>query len=213
MKEINHPAVVLAHADPDRSDALVRCLEARSVKVVGVAEDAGEALNLTERHRPDILVLGLDDADLDGGDAVAEIARLGLATRVVALDGRARRSRLLASFCSGVRACVSETDAESELPVAIAQVMRGYTYLSPNLTQDVIGPVHPNGSEQPAELSDREREILRYLARDVPKKEIVRDLELSHKDLASHRKAIMAKLRANHIGSLLRHAVRHQLAD
>lgn len=212
MPPLNGSTTLLV-ASPDRSVAgsLDERFAARSIDVLGEAGHGDEALDLLARHRPDILLIEHGLEGLDGPAAVAAVARQGLDTRVAVMGEFDSPEGVPALFFAGVQACMFKPALADELLAAAGQVMRGHRYLSPELAGRITGSPSPQFIEE-ERFSAEELEVLRRLARDVPRPEIARELNLSKDALGSHRDAIMKKLDANHIGTLLRHAVRHRLA-
>jgi DNA-binding NarL/FixJ family response regulator len=204
-------SILLAAIHPAVRDVLRAALESQGSAPVGVAEDHAEALGLMEEARPDILLLDADAPQFDLRRLTAEIARRGLPTRVALLGRFDSGASVLDAFRSGVGACVQRASAGTELLTAIGQMTRGHRYLSPGIVNRAIGRILQEDASDGPPLTRSETEVLRRVVRDIPQHEIARQLEWTQSTVERDYRAIKAKLRATHIGSLVRHAVRHHL--
>ena len=105
---------------------------AKDIQVVGEAADGGEAVALAERLRPDVLVMDLSMAPMDGVAATREIVARGLPTRVMILTMEAAEGRLLPLLKCGAWGYLVKSAADRELVAAVRAVARGDIYLLPD---------------------------------------------------------------------------------
>jgi len=183
--------------------------------VVAETGDGREALELVERHRPDIALIDITRPGLNG----LEVAqRLGRAhpTRVVVLSMHANEGYVAQALKAGVSGYLLKDAAAAELGVALAAVMRGDTYLSPAISRQVVERFWRGGEPAASPLSvltDRQREILRMIAEGRSTKEIASDLSLSVKTVETHRAQLMERLGIRDVPGLVRLAIREGLVS
>lgn len=204
--------VVFADANASARDAICAQLESHGHELVGFAEDGQEALRLTWAEEPEVLVLDQATPRADGRQAAARIAQRGLTTRV-ALTGRFESgTSVLDAFRWGIGACVQRSRIATDLAPAIDQLARGNSYLSPGLANRVVRRFHREYEIKGAVLTPPELDVLAEIVRDIPRHQIARRLNLTRPSVERHYTSIKNKLRASHVGSLVRYAIRHQLA-
>jgi NarL family two-component system response regulator YdfI len=211
VKKSNKGRILLVSADPALRTSLAEKLCQLSFEVVAEGDCSADALRLALQNDADVLVLDGNNPQTDAAAVSAEINRQEMATQLVLLGSFEDQQSVLESLQSGVRACVSRARALNDVPAAIGQLLRGYCYLSPEISNRVTGlAVRQSASSA---FTTLEMEIAQRVARDIPTHEIARQLKLSKEAVKAHCKSIMQQLEANHIGGLLRHAVRHNFRD
>jgi DNA-binding NarL/FixJ family response regulator len=177
-------------------------------RVVAEAADGGEALGLAVRLKPDVAVLDVSMPGLSGMETAAALRASVPQTRIVAVsmfaDPLFRRGMLEA----GAMAYVLKNEAGADLFAAIDAVLGGETYLSPSLAAaSPAAPVGP-GADQRAQLTGREREVLRLLAEGSRSRDIAAELGISVKTVETYRTRIGHKLRIESLAGLVKYAIR-----
>ncbi len=182
-----------------------------AVQVVGEADEVAAAIELIAERLPDVVLL---DVHLPGGGgkAVIEAIKPGHPTvRFLALSVSDAPEDVIAVIRAGARGYVTKTISGPELVDAIMRIAGGDAVFSPRLAGFVLDAFAsmPPGSELPGpfdpeldQLSPREREVLRLIARGYTYKEIARELTISIKTVESHVSAVLRKLQLS---------TRHQL--
>jgi DNA-binding NarL/FixJ family response regulator len=176
--------------------------------VVDEAGNATEAIAAVERHQPDLVVCDLHMPD-GGGIAVAKA--VGTKVPVVMLTVSEAERDLLDAVSAGAVGYLVKTTPPDELARALRRAAEGEPVFSPQLAALVLGefrrmakasgPVHP--------LSDREREVLQYVARGHTYREIGEQLFIAEKTVENHVRNILGKLHLNRRQELVRYAVEH----
>lgn len=182
---------------------------------VGEAGDGVELLAQVERLQPDLVLLDLSMPRLGGLAALPEIRRKASDARVLVLTMHADDEYLRQSLKGGAAGYVLKQAADQELLLAIRAVMRGEVYIHPAMTRALLGDLidraqDPSGFEKPersADLSDREAEVIKQVARGHTNQEIADRLGLSVKTVETYRARAMEKLGLANRAALVRYAL------
>jgi len=186
-------------------------LEGAGFVVVAEAGNGQEAIQLSEKHQPDVAILDVSMPLLNGIDATKEICRTCPRTKTILLTMHSEDHYVLNSLRAGVRGYLLKARAADDLIQAIQEVTRGALYLSPAVSGTVV-QAFLNATEVREEpLSDRERQVLQLVAESKTSKEIATILGISIKTAESHRNHIMEKLDIHDVAGLVRYAIRHGL--
>jgi two-component system, NarL family, response regulator NreC len=186
-------------------------LETYGFEVVAEASDGREAIELADRHRPDLAILDLSMPVVNGLNAASEIMRRVPHVRIVLLTVHTEEHHVAAALRAGVRGYVLKSQAAGELIQAIQDVAHGGTYLSSKVSGLVV-EAYLSGRTTPADLlAPRERQVLQLVAEGKTSKEIASLLGISAKSAESYRSRIMDKLDIHDTAGLVRYAIRHHL--
>jgi DNA-binding NarL/FixJ family response regulator len=178
--------------------------------VVGECRDGAALVKAVRQLRPDMVILDISMPVLNGIDAARQIHQEFPDIKIVFLSMHPNPIYLRQSLKSGANAYVLKTDASEELVAAIAEVMRGKTYLSSGFDEETrIGLWTRSGELTRAEagLTDRQKEILQRVASGRTSKEIAAELEVSVKTVEFHRSRLMEKLGVHSTAELTRRAI------
>jgi DNA-binding NarL/FixJ family response regulator len=186
----DHPIVLagmkaLVAADPD-------------LEIVGEARDGRSALQLAKELRPDAAVLDIGMPGLNGLEVALALRAEAPEIRVIILTVHEDRAYLRQLLEAGVSAYLLKRSAAEELVRAIHAVAEGGLYLDPAIAGKVVGagarPTPHGMLGAPAELSERETEVLRLLAEGHTSKEISARLSISVKTVETYKARAMDKL-------------------
>lgn len=190
------------------------------VEVVGEADDVGPAIALIPRYRPDVVLL---DVHLPGGGGQLVVTALKAAhpqVRFLALSASDAPEDVIAVIRAGARGYVTKTISGTELVAAVRRVAAGDAVFSPRLAGfvlDAFATLAPAAASPPSfdpeldQLTAREREVLRLIARGYTYKEIARDLFISVKTVESHVSSVLRKLQLSTRHQLTRWAAERRL--
>jgi len=196
----------------------VRSLLSRIADVQIVAEtgDGRDALDLIDRHRPDVALLDITMPGLNGLEVATRTARTSPKTHVVILSMHANEAYVGQALRAGVAGYLLKDAAATELESALRAVMRGETYLSPAISKHVVegflGRARPD-ADPLAALTARQREILQLIAEGKSTKEIAATLEVGVKTVETHRAHLMERLGIHDVAGLVRFAIRSGLVS
>jgi DNA-binding NarL/FixJ family response regulator len=185
------------------------------IVVVGQANNGREAVQMTEKCRPDLVVMDVSMPDLNGIDATRQIIARSPRTKVIALSMHSDRQFVAEMFRAGARGYLLKDSAFEELANAILKVARNETYIAPKLSgfniEDYTRSDEPSDVLIKPRLSHREREVLQLMAEGKGTKEIAAELHLSSKTVETHRQHLMDKLEIYSVAELTKFAIREGL--
>ncbi|UWP88302.1 response regulator transcription factor [Aliiroseovarius crassostreae] len=192
--------ILVADDHPIFRDGLVTSLEETGeFQVVALASTADEAVELARQHQPD---LALVDLSMPGGgmQAIARISADNLSGRIVMLTVSEEGEHVTEALQLGANGYVLKGVSARELRQILKQVAAGETHVSPALAQKVLSLMSQGqGRPEPSPLRDlsaREEEILRLVARGQSNREVAEALGLQEKTVKHYMTAIMEKLHA-----------------
>lgn len=196
-------------------DGLRYLLEAQeNIRVVGEASDGREAVRRVKMLRPDIVIMDILMAGLNGIEAAGQICRECPATRVIMLSMQSSSESIVRALKAGASGYLLKESAGRELVNAIHEIHAGRRYLSPKVSEQVIGACLNRAEEMSdplAGLSRREREVLQLVVEGRTSAEIADTLFLSVKTVETYRSRLMQKLGIRDIPALIKFAIQHGL--
>jgi two-component system, NarL family, response regulator NreC len=186
------------------------------MEVVGEAGNGEDAVTRTRELRPDVVVMDISMPRLNGLEATKRIVELGLQTKVLVLTMHSEEQYLTQVLQSGGMGYVLKRSADTELMEAIRTVNRGEAFLYPSATRLLVEDylVKIRGSQERdsfAELTEREREVLKLTVEGFSNQEIADKLIISPKTVDTYRARIMEKLNLHHRSELIRYALKKGL--
>ena len=198
-------------------EGIRRVLESESdILVCAEAGDGEEVLALIERHQPDLVILDITMPRLSGLETLERIRSKHPRVKTVLLSFRADPPLIQSAVSLGADGYLLKNAGKHEILSAIREVMRGGSYFSPPIAQEIAEQIREpeRTSGQPiAKLSGREREVLRLIAEGLSAKEIADQLGISIKTVEAHRTSLMRKVGVRKATELVRYAVRHGLIE
>jgi two-component system response regulator NreC len=186
------------------------------IQVVAQANNGREAIQMTERHSPDVVVMDVSMPDLNGIDATRQIVSRRPKTKVIALSMHSDRQFVAEMFRAGASGYLLKDSAFEDLASAIRTVARNETYIAPRISGFSLEDYDYAQAGEPLvspRLTDREREVLQLMAEGKGTKEIAAELGLSAKTIETHRQHLMDKLDIYSIAELTKFAIREGLTS
>ena len=184
----------------------------RDVEIIGEAASAHEAIEAAMQLRPNVILMDIGLPDLSGIDATREIKKRLPEVSIVALTIHEDEEYFFKMLEAGATGYVPKRAAPDELLTAIRAAAIGEVYLYPSLAKllvrDFLSGGRPSAEQTSSELTDREDEVLAYLAEGANNEEIAAALVISPKTVARHRENIMRKLNLHSRSELVRYAIR-----
>jgi two-component system response regulator NreC len=185
----------------------------KDVEIIGEAGTAREALEAVRTLKPSVVLMDIGLPDMSGIDATRAIRRDSPQTAVVALTIHEDEEYFFKMLDAGALGYVPKRAAPEELLTAIRAAAKGEVYLFPSLAKllvkDYLAQARGADGEPSLDgLTDREGEVLRFLAEGKSNDEIAEALVISPKTVSRHRENLMRKLNLHSRADLVRYAIR-----
>ena len=180
--------------------------------VVGQVSDGRALVAAAEELKPDIVVLDISMPLLNGLEAARQIKRKLPGTKLIFVTMNEDTDLAADAFRAGASGYLLKQSATSELMAAIRQVMEGRSYVTPLITEGLMGSLmHHDDSTPGHELTPRQREVLQLLAEGRSMKEVASLLSLTPRTVAFHKYRIMEQLKIKSSAELVQYAVKHHI--
>lgn len=183
--------------------------------VVGEASDGRTAVEVVRKLHPDVAILDISMAELNGIEAARQMRAEHLPTQVIILSMHVTRRHIHQALQAGVRGYVLKEAAAEELIDAIHAVVAGQRFFSPRVESELIEDyiTRPSNKEESGlgALNDQERAILQLVVEGKSSHQIAATLHLSPKTVDSYRSRIMQKLNIHDIPGLVKFAIQQGL--
>jgi DNA-binding NarL/FixJ family response regulator len=185
-----------------------------TIEVVGEAGDVDSAVDVIKSATPDVVLL---DVHLPGGGGIEVLRRLHgtVAARFLALSVSDAAEDVIGVVRGGARGYVTKTISGPELTAAIGRVADDDAVFSPRLAGFVLDAFAatdtPSIDSELDQLTQREREVLRLIARGYAYKEIAKELFISVKTVETHVSSVLRKLQLSNRHELSRWAAARRL--
>jgi two-component system, NarL family, response regulator NreC len=201
-----------------RSGLRMLLMGEEDMEIVGEAGSAAEALDATRLLKPDVVLMDIGLPDMSGIEATREIRKQHPHVAVVALTIHEDEEYFFKMLDAGARGYVPKRAAPDELITAIRAAAADEVYIYPSLAKLLVRDYlsQDRSVEQKTaldNLTDREREVLTFLAEGKSNDEIAEALVISPKTVARHRENIMHKLNLHSRSELVRYAIRKGIIE
>ena len=196
------------------AESLARLLsDEDGIDVVGLAATASEAVDLATRLHPRVVLMDYKLPEQDGVAITAEIKQRDPEVMVVMLTGLTDERILLDAIEAGCSGFLTKDRAAAEVADAVRAAAAGEALISPALLARLLPKLNRTHREVGADLTDREREILRHLARGSSNKVIASELYLSVNTIRNYIQSVLKKLGAHSKLEAVATAVREGIID
>ena len=176
--------------------------ETPGICVVGEAGTGAEALALTAKLQPDLVLLDIGLPDMSGLDVAERLPAVAPSTRALMLSMYDNREYVISAMRAGAAGYVLKDASSKEIIAAIRAVAAGGSYYSAPLTTALA-----TGGSEPPLLTEREREILILVAQGNSNKRIAQQLDVSVRTVETHRLNLRKKLGVETPAGLIRYAL------
>jgi len=176
---------------------------AKDIEVIGEAKNGREAVAMAERFNPDVVIMDLDMPEVDGTEATKQMLAKGLSARVLILTMHVEEEYLIPLMEAGAGGYLVKSAADRELVDAVRPIAHGDVYVRPaaarvlakNLTKKDPAATERDQFEK---LTQRERDVLRFVAQGYSAPEIGEKLFISPKTVDTYKQRIQEKLGLAH---------------
>jgi two-component system, NarL family, response regulator LiaR len=182
------------------------------IEVVGEAADGETAVDEADRLSPDVVLMDVVMPGIDGVEALRRIGERRPQTRVVMLTSYADERRAMEAVDAGASGFLLKDASPRDVVAAIRAAQRGEAVLHPAVAAKLLAERRRPPAAH-ADLTARELEVLRLIARGLQNKQIAAQLHLSEKTVKTHVSAILRKLDVSDRTQAAMYAVRERLAE
>ncbi|HIE05617.1 MAG TPA: response regulator transcription factor [bacterium (Candidatus Stahlbacteria)] len=187
----------------------------KGTKIIGEVSSGEEAIEFVREQKPDVVIMDISMPGMDGLEATKRITERWPKIKILVLTVHPEETYALRILKAGALGYLQKNCSPEDLITGIKTVHRGKRFLLPESAQrvayrmleskDDLGPVD--------NLSDRELQVLYFLASGFEMKEIASKLKISYKTVETYRSRLMEKLKLKNIAELTKFAIRHKLID
>ena len=207
-------SVMVVDDHPIWRDGVARDLTEHGFEVRATAPNADAAIRIAGAVRPDVVLMDLNLGDSSGVDATREITAALPDTRVLVLSASGEHSDVLEAVKAGASGYLVKSASARELVDAVHRTAQGDPVFTAGLAGLVLGEYRrmadaPEGSAP--RLTERETDVLRFVAKGLTSRQIAERLVLSHRTVENHVQSTLRKLQLHNRVELARYAIEHGL--
>ena len=176
---------------------------AKDIKIIGEGSNGKDAISLAQRLDPDVIVMDLSMGEMDGMEATKELKAKETRSKILILTMHAEDSYLVPLLEAGVSGYLVKSAADRELIDAVRAVSHGDVYMQPSAARALAQRIqrkaeHADERTKFEKLTEREQNVLRYVARGFSAPEIGEKLFISPKTVDTYKQRINEKLGLTH---------------
>ena len=218
MDKDAEPTVMVVDDHPIWRDAVARDLAEEGFDVVATADGVAAARRRAAVVKPDVVLMDMQLADGTGVQATTEVLEASPSSRVLVLSASDERDDVLEAVKAGATGYLVKSASKSELSEAVRATAAGRAVFTPSLAGLVLGEYrriaqNPDPGPVGPSLTERETEVLRFVAKGLSAKQIAEKLSLSHRTVENHVQATFRKLQVANRVELTRYAIEHGLDE
>jgi DNA-binding NarL/FixJ family response regulator len=212
---VSRPKIIIADDHTLVAEVCKKLLEPE-YDVVATVGDGRALVRVAATLKPDVIIMDIGMPLLNGLDAGQQIKHILRTVKLVYLTMNPDPDLPAEAFRRGASAFLLKTCAASELKIAVRQVLKGMSYLSPGVSKDAVD--FPRYQEkrfvkQGWHLTPRQQEVLQLLVEGKTMKEVATILNLTQRTVQFHKYRIMEVLHAHSDAELVRYAVKNHVIE
>ncbi|MFI6319345.1 response regulator [Nonomuraea sp. NPDC050556] len=217
MKGSDMVRVMVVDDHPMWRDGVARDLAEAGYDVVAAVGEGAQALRVASAVKPQVVVLDLQLPDMSGAEVALGLTALEEPPRVLVLSASAEQEDVLEAVKAGASGYLVKSASGAEFLDAVQRTANGDAVFTPGLAGLVLGEyrrlaAQPATGEGPR-LTDRETEVLRFVAKGLSYKQIADKLVLSHRTVQNHVQNTLNKLQLHNRVELVRYAIEQGLDE
>jgi DNA-binding NarL/FixJ family response regulator len=209
----NLPRILIADDHTLVADACAKLLESE-YEIVGIVSDGRALVRAAADLKPQLIIVDIAMPILNGLDAGQQVKEFLPSVKLVYLTMNHDADLAAEAFRRGASGYLLKTCAASELAIAVREVLRGRSYLSPTIAKDTVDFLLRQDKkliDEADRLTERQREVLQLLAEGKCMKEVAGVLNITTRTVAFHKYRIMEVLNAKSSAELIQYAIRNHL--
>ena len=188
----------------------------KQFSVIAEAHNGQEVLNILSKEKVDIVLLDMNMPVLDGMQALKMIKEKFPLVKVIMLTMFSTRDYIEKLLKAGANGYILKNTGKEELTLGIETVMQGGSFFSKEVTERIMeglqGKKYNHQNNGLIELTDREKEVLTLIVKEMTTQEIADKLFISTNTVETHRKNLISKLNVRNIAGLVKYAIQNGLA-
>lgn len=209
-------SVMVVDDHPMWRDGVARDLSERGFDVLATAGDAGAAVRIARTVRPDVVLMDLNLGEDSGVTATGQITVELPETRVLVLSASGEHADVLEAVKAGASGYLLKSASVADLVEAVTRTAAGDAVFTPGLAGLVLGEYRrmaadPTDAPNTPQLTQRETDVLRLVAKGLTARQIATKLVLSHRTVENHVQSTLRKLQLHNRVELARYAIEHGL--
>lgn len=185
--------------------------------VIGEAHNGQEVVDFISKEKVDIVLLDMNMPVMDGMQALKIIKEKFPIVKVVMLTMFSTRDYIEKLLKAGANGYILKNTGKEELTLGIETVMRGESFFSKEVTERIMeglqGKKANHRSTGIVELTEREKEVLTLIVKEMTSQEIADKLFISTNTVETHRKNLISKLNVKNIAGLVKYALQNGLTE
>lgn len=209
--------IMVVDDHPIWRDGVARDLAEEGFEVVATADGVRAAVARAAAVRPDVVLMDMQLPDGTGADATAGVVEASPDTRVLVLSASAERADVLDAVKAGASGYLVKSASRAELVDAVTATAAGQAVFTPGLAGLVLGEfrrIADGGADASTPpITERETEVLRFVAKGLTARQIATRLGLSHRTVENHVQSTLRKLQLGNRVELTRYAIEHGLDE
>lgn len=200
--------IVLAEDHQVVRDGLKMLINAQDdLEVVGEAGNGEQALKIILDLQPDIAVVDISMPVMNGLNLIARMNELQSTTKALALTANEDRAYMQQLLKLGTSGYLLKRTAADDLIQAIRTVAGGRRFIDPEVVSALVQEISDNSSTSGVQLSEREEEVMRQIAKGYATKEIAANLDISIKTVETYKSRSMIKLDLHGRSDIVKYAI------
>jgi DNA-binding NarL/FixJ family response regulator len=211
-------SVMVVDDHPIWRDGVARDLAENGFDVRATAADGDAAVRISRAVRPDVVLMDLHLGETSGVDATRAITTALPSTKVLVLSASGEHSDVLEAVKAGASGYLVKSASATELVDAVLRTAAGDPVFTAGLAGLVLGEYRrmadsPSDGPPPPQLTERETDVLRFVAKGMTARQIAEKLVLSHRTVENHVQSTLRKLQLHNRVELARYAIEHGLDE
>jgi DNA-binding NarL/FixJ family response regulator len=206
--------VMVVDDHPMWRTGIARDLADAGYDVVATVGEGAQAIRVAPAARPDVVVLDLQLPDLSGVDVIRGLIAAIPTVKILMLSASGEQQDVLDAVTAGAAGYLVKSASQADFLAAVAGTAAGEAVFTPGLAGLVLGEYRrlatlgtASGGEAAPRLTERETEVLRFVAKGLSYRQIAERLVLSHRTVQNHVQNTLQKLQLHNRAELVRYAI------